>query len=177
MKLVYSFLFCGILLICGSLSASAQKLTKKFSAGFGLEAGLPTGDVKDYYNFAGGLTVRFAYQAGPGFATLTTGGIAFIPKDFEGEDPKAGILIPVKAGYKYVIGDHFFIMGEVGYSSFKAYSTDENDELVSVTNGGFTFAPGIGAQFGVFEVGIRYESAKIEETNLSYLGLRLGLNF
>ncbi|MEO8405193.1 MAG: transporter [Chitinophagaceae bacterium] len=177
MKKFNLFLICGMLSIFCSSNASGQSLSKKFSFGFGLEAGLPTGDVKEAYNFTGGLTLRFAYHVGPGFATLTTGGIAFIPESLEGEDVKAGLLIPVKAGYKYIIKDHFFVMGEVGYGSFKQYYSDDNGELASVSNGGFAYAPTIGVQFNALELGLRYESVSLPGGTLSFLGFRLGFNF
>lgn len=177
MKRFRSFIIAGIACIALCSTASAQSLNKTFSFGFGLEGGLPTGDAKEAYNLAGGLTLRFSYKAGPGFATLTTGGIAFIPESLEGEDTKAGLLIPVKAGYKYIIQDKFFVMGELGYGSFRQYYADENDELASMTSGGFAFAPAVGVQFNTFELGLRYESVSIDGGTLSFLGLRLGFNF
>ena len=151
------FIF-GMLCIFSSFNVAAQNLSKKFSFGLGLEGGLPLGDVKEAYNLAGGLT-------------------AFIPESLEGEDVKAGLLIPVKAGYKYIIQDRFFVMGEIGYGSFKQYYADENDQLASVSNGGFAFAPSAGVQFNVLEVGLRYESVSLPGGSLSFLGLRLGFNF
>ena len=176
MKQCFAILFCSALLLAG-LSSGAQKLSKKWSIGFGLEGGAPLGDAKTSYNFTGGLTLRFSYKAGPGFATFTTGGVVFAPKDIKGTDVKAGLQIPFKAGYKYIIGDHFFVMGELGYSAFRYYYKDGNGNLVSASTGGFTYAPTVGAQFGVFEVGIRYEGIAISGGTLSDVGLRLGFNF
>lgn len=177
MKKFQFFLISGMLCILCSFNAQAQSLSKNFSFGLGLEGGLPTGDVKEAYNLAGGLTLRLSYKVGSGFATLTSGGIAFIPESLDGEDLKAGLLIPVKAGYKYIIQDHFFLMGEIGYGSFKQYFPDENDELASVSNGGFAFAPSVGVQFNVLEVGLRYESVSLPGGSLSFMGLRIGFNF
>jgi len=124
------------------------------------------------------LPLRLAYHLGNGFATLTSGGIAFIPKNLDGgEDMKVGLLIPVKAGYKYIIQDHFFVMGEIGYGTLRQYYADENDELASVSNGGFLFAPSAGVQFNVLEVGLRYESVSLPGGSVSFVGLRLGFNF
>lgn len=177
MKKFQFFLITGLLCLLGSFSASAQSLSKTFSFGLGLEGGLPMGDAKEAYNVAGGLTARLSYKVGNGFATLTGGGIAFIPESLEGEDVKAGLLIPIKAGYKYIIKDRFFLMGEVGYGSFKQYFADENDALASVSNGGFAFAPSVGVQFKVLEIGLRYESVSLPDASLSFVGLRLGFNF
>jgi len=159
-------------------NASAQKMKKKWSAGFGLEAGLPAGDMKAAYSFAGGLTLRFSYHIGPGFATLTTGSMGWFPKSLSGgPDMKAGIQIPVKAGYKFIYKDHFFAMAELGYNSFKFYGLDGNGDLVSQNSPGFVFAPCIGVQLNSLELGLRYESFSITGGNGSFLGIRLGFNF
>ena len=168
--------FC-VLLVCSAMSVSAQNDSKKWSLGFGLEAGSPTGDAKDSYNFTGGLTLRFSYKAGPGFATFTTGAVVFAPKSLQGQDTKAGLQIPFKAGYKYIFAKHLFIMGELGYSSFRYYYKGLNNQLASTSTSGFTYAPTVGANFGAFEVGIKYESVSITGGNLSDFGLRLGFNF
>lgn len=168
-----------LILICFigiSASLSAQKLTKKFSFGLGTEVGLTTGDFKNTYQINGGLTLRLSFHAGPGFATLTSGVIAFLPKSFNNPDLKAGVLVPVRAGYKY-INHHFFAMGEIGYGSFISIYKDANDDIQKSTTGGFLFAPSAGVQFGTFEVGLRYESVSLSGVNLSDFGLRLGFNF
>lgn len=158
--------------------ASAQKLSKTFSFGIGLEGGVTTGDLKKAYPVNGGLTLRLSYQVGPGFATLTSGAIGFIPKSFDDvEDLKASVLIPVRAGYKYIFNERFFAMGEIGYGSLKTFYTDHNDELASVSEGGFLFAPSVGVQFGVAEVGLRFESVSIAGGSISSMGIRLGFNF
>jgi hypothetical protein len=160
-----------------SVNTHAQKTDKKFSFGFGIEAGLPLGDFKEIYSFAPGLTLRASYKAGPGFATLTSGALAFLPKSLDGEDLKAGVQIPVKAGYKYIYKDHLFAMGEIGFSRFTYYYTDYNDEIANTKETGVTFAPTIGYQAGAFEIGLRYEITRFDGGNLSAALLRLGFNF
>ncbi|MEO7049401.1 MAG: outer membrane beta-barrel protein, partial [Ferruginibacter sp.] len=135
--------------IACATTAMGQKENKSFSVGFGLEGGLPLGDIKDAYKFDGGLTIRLSYHVGPGFATLTTGALAFLPKSDLGDNTKATLQIPVKAGYKYVFSKPFFVMGELGYSSFKVYS-GSNGEVVSSNVGGFTYAPSVGVNFKAF---------------------------
>lgn len=157
-------------------TAKAQNESKKFSVGFGLEGGLPLGDIKDAYKFDGGITIRFSYKAGPGFATLTSGAIAFLPKSDLGNSTKASLQIPVKAGYKYIFRKPFFVMGELGYSSIKIYSGD-NGDLVSNTYGGFTYAPSVGVNFKAFEAAIKYEGVSVSGGTFSSIGIRLGFNF
>ena len=163
-----------LMLVC--FTATAQKEGKKFSGGFGLEAGLPVGTANTVYHFTGGLSIRFSYHAGPGFITLSSGVFAYVPKSGLGRSTKASLQIPIKAGYKYVFYKPFFVMGEIGYSSFKVYYAGTNN-IASTSSGGFTYAPTIGVSFNVFELGIKYEATSITGGALSEIGLRLGFNF
>lgn len=165
------------LLFAFSEYASAQKLSKKISIGFGLEAGMPSGDLKYGYSFGAGLTLRGAYHLGPGFITLTTGGLLWIPKNIGDEDMNLGIQIPVKAGYKFIFKNHFFAMGEIGYNSFKSYGLDINGNISSFNNNGLVFAPALGVQFNAIELGLRYELFPMNFGTGSMLGIRLGFNF
>ena len=174
-KIASAFLVIAFLLVFNN--AEAQKSTKQFSLGIGLEAGLVTGDAKETYNFSPGITVRGSYKAGPGYATLTTGAIVYIPKSIDGEDLKAGLRIPIKAGYKYIIKDPFFVMGEVGFSTFKNYFEDGEGKLASISQSGFTYAPAVGIQTGKLELSLRYEATSLKGATLSGAFLRLGFNF
>jgi hypothetical protein len=158
---------------CAS-KAVAQKETKSFSVGFGLEAGVPVGNYSNLYNFDAGLTVRFSFHAGPGFVTLTTGALGFVPKDIVGEPKKAGLQIPVRVGYKYIIHHHFFVMGEVGYVSTKTYYGAEG-QLQSLNSGSFIAAPSIGVQFNAFEISFRYDRNFKDQAGS--IGPRIGFNF
>src|SRR5271154_847078 len=96
-----------------AIAAMAQKETKKFSVGFGIEAGIPTSPLSDVYNASVGLTIRFSYHVGPGFVTFTTGGVGYDPKTIPGVKKKVALEIPFRFGYKYII-QKFFVMGELG---------------------------------------------------------------
>lgn len=176
MKKITTGFILMALLLC-SKNVLSQKDTKKFSFGFGLEGGLVTGDYKEVFNAAGGITLRGSYKVGPGFATLTSGGVIYTPKDINGEDLKVSLQIPVKAGYKYIIKKHFFVMGELGFSSFKQYFEGVSGDVESTSSSGFTYAPAIGVQTGAFELSLRYESTSISSSTLSAAFLRLGFNF
>ncbi|MEO7048305.1 MAG: hypothetical protein ABI091_23600 [Ferruginibacter sp.] len=94
-----SFLIYAIftsLLIISFTTAKAQKENKQFSVGFGLEGGVPVGDAKSTYDFDGGITLRFSYHVGPGFAMLTSGAVGFYPKSDLGDNTKATLQIPIK---------------------------------------------------------------------------------
>jgi hypothetical protein len=171
-KIVLIFLIGAI--CCAK--ASAQKESKTFSVGFGIEAGIPTGDLSNLYSAAIGLTIRFSYHVGPGFVTLTTGAIGYDPKTIVvGQKKKVGLEIPVRAGYKYIIQHHFFVMGEIGYADFKSYY-GQNGELVSTSSGSFIAAPSAGVQFNAFEVGLRY-GMDFRSGGGGVFGVRIGFNF
>jgi hypothetical protein len=154
----------------------AQKLSKKFSFGFGFDGGATSGAISNIYSGAGGLTLRAAYRVGPGFVTLTSGGLAYIPKSINGATPSVGLQIPVKAGYKFIFLKHLYAMGELGFSSFKIYNA-VGGTVTSTSTSGFTYAPSIGAQFGAFDIGIRYESTSVTGGSFNLLGARIGFNF
>lgn len=176
-------LFCSLL---GIVETQAQRDSKKFSFGFGLEGGTVTGKFKsnDVYSGAGGITLRASYKVGPGFATLTSGALLYIPGNITTEntdDLKVGVQIPLKAGYKFIFLKHLFVQGEAGYSAFKVgYTNGESEEVKTESYGGFTYAPTVGANFGAFEIGVRYETVvKVGNpgTDLSTAMVRLGFNF
>lgn len=167
-------LFC-LLISVGNI-AKAQKETKAFSVGLGLQGGVPGGS-NTGYNFMGGLTIRLSVHAGPGFVTLGSGAVAWVPKSFEGKSTKASLQIPVTVGYKYIFAKPFFVMGEAGYSSFRVYYNGGNGNVASATSGGFTYAPSVGVNFNVLELGIRYEATSLSGGTISAISFRLGFNF
>jgi hypothetical protein len=165
-----------LLLSVGSF-ARAQNLNKPFSFGLGLEAGAPTGDATTAYHFTGGLTIRFSVHAGPGFVTLGTGAEVWSPKSFEGKSTKASLQIPVLVGYKYVFAKPFFVMGEIGYSSFRVYYDGGSGGVASTSYGGFTWSPTVGVNLNVIELGIKYEATSLSTGTFSAVKFRLGFNF
>lgn len=167
--------FCLLAVSC--ITAKAQKDSSKFSIGFGLEGGIPTGNSNSSYKDIAGFTIRGSYHVGPGFVTLTSGALIWLPKTGIGLDTKASIDIPVKAGYKYMFSKPFFVMGEAGFSSFKIYYKDGNGKLTSTSSSGFTFAPTVGVNFKALELGIRYESTSLSGGSVSAVCFRLGFNF
>lgn len=165
-------------------NAYAQRASKPFSFGIGIEGGQFMGDAnfKETFNAEAGLSLRFSVKAGPGFVTLSPGARLVIPKSISEEDIKLGSHIPLRIGYKYIFARKFFVMAEGGYSQYTFYSADvsnESDEIIKEKSGGFSYAPSVGVNLGSFEAGIRYESTNLKDLNtkISLLGLRLGFNF
>lgn len=147
-----------------------------FKLGLGVEGALPVGALKSAYNVGAGLTVRAAFSLDASSAiTLTTGAIAFLPKDLSnlGLDTKAQLNIPVKAGYKYNVGGPVYVIGEAGATIVRSYYSDSNGDLQSVGGTHFTYAPGVGVNLGGFDASLRYEGYQ----GAGFIGLRLGFNF
>ncbi|MBD1385222.1 hypothetical protein IDJ75_08015 [Mucilaginibacter rigui] len=147
-----------------------------FKLGLGVEGALPVGALKSAYNVGAGLTIRAAFGIDDASAvTLTSGAIAFLPKDLSnlGIDTKAQLNIPVKAGYKYKFGGNFYGIAEAGATIVRSYYSDSNGDLQSVGSTHFTYAPGVGVELGGFDASIRYEGYQ----GAGFMGLRVGFNF
>lgn len=157
-----------------ALAQKGEKSYKKVRIGLGLEGALPTGGLGTAYNIGAGATLRAAVSIDEKSAvTGTTGVIAFIPKDLgSGVNLKTQINIPIKAGYKYMLTEKVYGLGETGITIAKSYAASSSGQLVSATGSSFTYAAGIGAHFGV-DASIRYEGY----SGGGFLGLRLGFNF
>ncbi len=172
MKTRFTLAACLLILFAGS--TYAQKASKKFRIGLGVEGALPSTGLSAMYNFGAGATTRFAYSLDDKMAiTLTTGAIAFLPKSIAKDaDLKAQINIPIKAGFRYMITPKFYGIAETGVTIAKSYASVAG-QTISATGSTFTYAPGIGVLLGGFDASLRYEGY----TGAGFLGLRLGFNF
>jgi hypothetical protein len=152
-----------IFLIAGSGHfVFAQKPGKLVSFGLGLEGGVsPNVGTTQYANF--GLTARFSIHAGPGYAYIGTGYMF----------SRAGteFQIPLRAGYKFIFSKQFFVNEEFGYYFYK-----KSDYLDQATENGLSIATSVGMQFGIFDVGLRYD-AIVNQNDFSTIGFFLGWNF
>lgn len=173
------------LLLSALFAVSANAQTKKFSLSLGLEAGLPlSSGLSNAYSAAAGGSVRAQYNINEKIsATLSAGGIGFIPKDLAGitggtaTKANAMLSIPVKVGGKYFFAEKLYGMLELGMASNTVFSANSSGSGASVSNYSYSsmvYAPGIGAQLGGFDVGLRYET--FSKGSSSFLGLRLGFN-
>ena len=189
-------LITASLLLSCSVNCFAQKESKKWSIGFFMEGGRTLGDAKKLYKSDLGPSLRLSVHAGPGFITLSGGGIAFIPdlsaladtllNNNNGNDTslninvskfKVGYQIPLKIGYKYIISHHFFVMAEAGFSQFYTYYEDDSSKIQHTKSSGFTYALSTGFQTGALEIGLKYEACALKNSTISDIGLRLGFNF
>lgn len=180
-KLVFTLLASAMMLASTNLKAQdAKGGVNGFKFGIGLEGALPLSGLKNSYDAGAGLTLRVSQGIAENLdATLTAGGIAFFPKNFSNANvnTKAAIWIPIKAGARYMFSENFYGMAEAGLTIAKTYAitgfsgTTPTYGFVSSTN--FTYAPSIGARFGGFDVGVRYEGIN----STGFIGLRIGYDF
>jgi len=151
--------------------ASAQSKDQKFGFGIGLEGALPT---SAGYDYGGGATARIAVPiTDAGAITGTTGVMAFIPKSISGLDTKAQLNIPIKAGYRHMLSDNFYALGEAGFTIARVYSptvSGSSAAVTSVSSTNFTYSVGVGYKLGFLNPSLRYEGY----SSSGFIGLRLG---
>lgn len=175
--------FITSLLLSALFVISANAQDKKFSLSLGLEGGLPlSAGLKNAYSAAAGGSLRAQYNINEKIsATLSAGGTAFLPKDISGITSgtstklDAMLNIPVKVGGKYFFAEKLYGMVELGISSITTISSNNNGAAVAPSYSAVVYAPGVGAQLGGFDVGLRYETFS-KNGSSSFLGLRLGFN-
>jgi len=145
----------------------------KWRLGFGVEGGIPTGDIKGYSNYELGGTARLQYRASQNlYLTFTSGYYNFFAKNvtiagtnFVAKPDDMGI-IPVKAGVKTFLGQHFYLAGEAG-AGFE-------------TPGGpvkLILSPGFGYATRSWEAGVRYENFWTNNSNFGTVALRIAYGF
>ncbi len=155
-------------------SASAQNTDdKKASTGttlsIGVEAAYPFGKLGDVSSFGLGGSAKVAIPAGPGAVTLSGGYVNFFGKEIGNTGVKFAntYLIPLKAGYRFNLGESGFnFEPQAGYSVGKGSS------------GGFTYAGNLGYMINnQIDISARYEGISKSGTTMSFVGLRLAYNF
>ncbi|RZA00503.1 MAG: hypothetical protein EOP47_13760 [Sphingobacteriaceae bacterium] len=137
--------------------------------GIGVEAGLPTGDIKDYSNFQLGGTARLQYGVANNLAvTLTSGYYNFFAKsefaDLGGKD--VGI-VPVKLGIKSFFTDNLYFGAEAG----AGFETNEGG------NTKLLLSPALGWADKSWDFGVKYEHFTGQGSNYGAVGLRVAYGF
>lgn len=94
-----------------------------------------------------------------------------------GDDDKinAMLSVPVKLGGKYFFTEKLYGMLELGTVSNRILNADDEGVGLSPSYSAFVYAPGVGAQLGGLDIGLRYEAFS-KDGSESFLGLRLGFN-
>lgn len=166
--------FITLLLVVG-VATSAQQTNDKKKATTGMSIGaelaLPIGDFADISGIGIGGSAKLAIPVGDGNATLSAGYVNFSAKDFT----VAGItvkgsstyLIPIKAGYRFNLGE-----GGFNFEPQAGYSVGKN------SGGGFTYAGNIGYLINnQVDLSLRYEGVSKSGGSIAMIGLRVAYHF
>ncbi len=178
-KFVVAGIFIATAFFSGSVKAQSIPINT-FRVDIGAESGLTSGAVTHTATSFIGFTGRLQYGLSQNFAlTLTSGYYDFLSKRYASMG-----MIPVKAGFKYIVGQHFYFSGEVG-AGF------ELSDFGAFKNGGFgipkstklIWSPGVGYTVKSWDFGLRYENFSSRKTftgernNYGFASLRVAYGF
>jgi hypothetical protein len=153
----------------------------------GVDAGIPTGNLNNTYNFNIGGSVQadipvIQHQL---FVTVNAGYNSIQGKnniDGTGLDATNIQLLPVKAGLKFFPISNFYIQGEAGAAFLLNKSDFDNNKSAA-----FVYAPQIGVQFPLsgksyIDAGVRYEASTkfsniSDDSKVNFFGLRVAYAF
>ena len=167
---------CFLLALTTQAQDSAKITGKRFKVGLGLDVAMPVGSLNQAYSIGGGLSLRFLYKITPTFgATFTTGFDVLPPKNIHNinSGSKATLNIPFKIGGRFMFGDKFYGIMEVGTTHTISFFKGVGNNISHVSGNSFTYAPGVGLLLGGFDVSLRYEGYG----SAAIMGLRLGFFF
>lgn len=167
-------LLLGTSLFMTVLFTHAQKAPNQL--GVAAELGFPTGDFADGFKtgFGGSLKGLFGVSK-DGQLSFTTGYTRYAFKDNE-PGYKASIgIIPFLAGYRQNFNG-FYLEPQLGYGSYSA-RVKGNGITGSSSQGGFTYAAGLGYASKGFDIGARYQGSSVDGDNISLIGVHVGYNF
>jgi hypothetical protein len=156
----------AVALFLGTTDVKAQTNEKSaWRLGFGVEGGIPTGDISDGSNFQLGGTARLQYGVADNLAlTLTSGYYNFFAKD-EGVSDLG--LVPVKLGIKSFFTDNLYVGAEAG----AGFETRENG------NTKLLLSPALGWADKHWDFGVKYENFSGQSNNYGAVGLRVAYGF
>lgn len=153
-------------LVTASVAAGQAK---GFSFGPFVEAGWPTGNLKQNYKTGIGLGFGADVRLGKVGLTGSIGYMYFggtsIDNGDEIVDPSSFKTIPMRAGIKYRLVPGLYAKLESGVAKF----TGTNESAL-------IFSPGIGVRILGFDLQAKYELWKWQDS-FSFLGLKAGFNF
>jgi len=154
----------------------------------GVDAGIPTGNLNNAYNWNIGGSVQADIPVIPHqlFVTVNAGYNSIQGKKniggIQGLDATNIQLLPVKAGLKYFPVSHIYIQGEAG----AAFALNKSD-LGFDKSAAFVYAPQVGVQFPLggksyIDAGVRYEgttkfSSVNDDSKVNFVGLRVAYAF
>ncbi|WP_307289328.1 hypothetical protein [Pedobacter agri] len=130
-----------------------MKAQNSTSISIGAEFGLPSGNFVSLSGIGLGGSIKADFPISTEFALTVNGGIMnFFGKRNQLINVKDLVYIPLKAGLKYQLGEHFYAEAQLG----AGLSASSGQKTI------FVWSPGIGNQFKMagknkLDLGIRYE--------------------
>ncbi len=169
MKKIFLCISAAVLVFV--VEATAQVGRTTFGVGF--ELGVPTGDLNKTQKIGVGGTGEFAYYVGKGTAvTLNAGYISFSGDQIGPVKLAALNFIPIKAGIRYTVAPSLYLEPQLGYTSISTPNSNTSG------SGGFTYAAKAGYMLTKsLDLSARYEGVSRKNSNLNFLGFRLGYAF
>lgn len=144
-------------LFVGSAAFSQTEYNKGFRLGFGLNGGFPTDGA---YDGSLGIDVRAQYDFTRKTSITLTSGYTHLFAETEDVG-----FVPAKLGFKYFLGNQFYLMGEAG-AAFSVNGNIDNSLIV---------APVFGFANKFLDASVRYEHYSDYETD--QIALRLAYGF
>jgi hypothetical protein len=186
--------FAGFALGAKAQTSTTSTTSSKTSTGpngivlsVGVDAGIPTGNLNNSYNWNIGGSVQADIPVIPHqlFVTVNAGYNSIQGKKniggVQGLDATNIQLLPVKAGLKYFPISHFYIQGDAGAAFALNKSNVGFDKSAA-----FVYAPQVGVQFPLagksyIDAGVRYEATTKFNTaadeKVNFFGLRVAYAF
>lgn len=144
-------------LFLGTIAYSQTPYDKGFRLGFGLNGGFPTDGA---YDGSVGVDARLQYDFTKKTSLTLTSGYTHLFNE-----PEEVGFVPAKLGFKYFLGNQFYLMGEAG-AAFGVNGNIDNSLIV---------APVFGFANKYLDASLRYEYYSDYETD--QIALRLAYGF
>ncbi|CAL66841.1 hypothetical protein [Christiangramia forsetii] len=150
------------LLIIGALIMSSFSYGQGFKAG--INVGIPTGDVSDFYNLQVGADVAYMFEVADRLSIgPMIGYMNFFPEESDFIDN--GQFLPVAAAGRYGLTDSFFLGADLGYGI----------GITDGLDGGFYYRPQVGYDFGLVGLITSYSGVSVDGG--SWSSINLGVEF
>lgn len=174
-----STLVLGLAALTIGAKAQTTTPTDGIRLSVGADAGIPTGDFSDTFNWNLGGSVQAELPIASQLSvTLNAGYNNYFAKNTSGSQDIH--LLPVKAGLKFFPVDKFYIQGEAGAAFLL-----NTDKAPGTKSAAFVYAPQVGILLPVgsnyIDAGVRYEgTSKFADGNgptINTVALRLAYSF
>jgi hypothetical protein len=174
---IAALVFSLVALFAATVSAQTP-VASSVSIGFGAEAGVPVGDLKNASDFGIGGMGWIAYDVDP--SLTLTGKVGYI--SFSGKSPAPSLnIVPILVGGRYMLTPAMEVTSMRSYIGVDAglYSMSASGFNSSTK---FGIAPALGAQFSAgptidIDIHVSYATIFSDPNSSSWVGVGVGLEF